>query len=252
MTETIDTQTEPTLTVVVPVKNEETNIVPLLDEIRAALSGRCAYEVIYVDDGSDDGTPAALQQAALNDPALRVIRHAQCCGQSSAVVTGARFAKSPWIATLDGDGQNDPADLCKLLDARDAAPDPDAVQLVAGQRVKRQDSQLKLLSSRIANGVRSKLLSDGARDTGCGIKLFRKDSFLQLPPFDHMHRFLPALFHRNRGVVLFVDVSHRPRTRGKSKYGLHNRLWVGIVDIVGVMWLNRRPVRPDPHEEKRP
>jgi len=236
----------------VPVKNEADNVLPLTEEIVAALADRLSYEIIYVDDGSDDATPDALRAAMADVPMLRVLRHQTCCGQSAGVVTGVRAARGEWIATLDGDGQNNPADLPKLLDARQNAASPHRLQLVAGQRQRRQDSAIKLFSSRIANAVRSRLLHDDARDTGCGLKLFRKDAFLQLPAFDHIHRFLPALFVRNNGEVIFVDVSHRPRTKGKSKYGLHNRLWVGIVDMIGVLWLNRRPVRPVAHEEPRP
>lgn len=237
------------LSVVVPVRNEAANIRPLIEEIVSALRERMGFEILYVDDGSTDGTADALRACRDDYPMLRILHHESSCGQSAAILTGARQARGEWIATLDGDGQNDPADILKLLEARRLARNAARFQLVAGQRLKRRDSALKRFSSRIANGVRSRLLRDGARDTGCGLKLFRREAFLRLPAFNHMHRFLPALFARHAGDVIFVDVSHRPRTRGVSKYGMHNRLWVGIVDMVGVMWLNRRSVRPVVREE---
>ena len=239
------------MSVVVPVRNEEENVAPLLAEIAGALQGVVPFEVIYVDDGSDDGTPAALAAATIRHPWLRVLRHERSCGQSAAIHTAVKAARHPWIATLDGDGQNDPADIPALLDAAldawragasDAAPRgarPPSV-LIAGHRVSRNDSWLRRLSSRVANGVRSRLLGDGTPDTGCGLKVFGREAFLELPFFDHMHRFLPALFLRHGGFVASVPVRHRPRTAGRSKYGVHNRLWVGIVDLFGVMWLQRR------------
>jgi len=231
------------LSLVVPVRNEAENIEPLVGEIREALDGVCDYEVIYVDDGSDDATPQRLDGLRRNFTRLRVLHHQTSCGQSTAVLTGVRAARGAWIATLDGDGQNDPADIPKLLAARDAAGGDPRV-LFAGYRRKRRDTWLKRISSRIANGVRSRLLQDNTPDTGCGLKLFARDTFLALPHFDHMHRFLPALILRAGGRVLSVEVNHRPRERGKSKYGLHNRLWVGIVDLFGVMWLRRRQRLP--------
>ena len=168
------------------------------------------------------------------------VRHEVSCGQSAAIRTGVKAARAPWIATLDGDGQNDPADIPKLIAARDL-PENRSVQLIMGNRsASRKDTAYRRLQSRIANGVRSGLLGDGTPDTGCGIKLFLRDTFLELPRFDHMHRFLPALFQRQGSRVVSVPVSHRERTRGTSKYGMLNRLWVGIVDIIGVMWLRRR------------
>ena len=173
-------------------------------------------------------------------PALRVLRHSFRSGQSAAVVSGVRAAHAPWVATLDGDGQNDPADIPKLIAARDR-PENRSVQLFMGNRsASRKDTAYRRLQSRIANGVRSGLLGDGTPDTGCGIKLFSREVFMDLPRFDHMHRFLPALFQRHGARVISVPVSHRQRTRGTSKYGMLNRLWVGIIDIVGVMWLRRR------------
>lgn len=229
------------VSLVVPVHNEEENIVPLLAEIQAALAG-IEHEVIYVDDGSTDATLARLNEVADRMPNLRIVRHATACGQSTAVVTGVRHARAPWVATLDGDGQNNPADIPKMLAAAlrgsDSADRP--LLCVCGYRRTRRDTWLKRLSSRIANRVRSTLLKDDTPDTGCGLKVFSREAFLCLPYFDHMHRFLPALFLRMGGTIISVEVNHRERTRGISKYGLFNRLWVGIVDICGVAWLQRR------------
>ena len=229
------------VSVVVPVRNEVDNVGPLTEEIRAALRGVVDYEIIYVDDGSNDGTDEALRALMQTHPELRTIRHKHSCGQSTAVLTGVRAARHPWIATLDGDGQNDPADIPALLAARGEGA---AIPLICGWRRKRKDTWLKRLSSRIANGVRSRALRDSTPDTGCGLKVFNRAVFLSLPYFDHMHRFLPALVLRAGGKVISVEVNHRPRVRGKSNYGLHNRLWVGIVDIFGVMWLLRRAKIP--------
>jgi dolichol-phosphate mannosyltransferase len=224
--------------VVVPVCNEAENVEPLAREIHAALSSR-SYEMIFVDDGSTDDTAAILDKLKAALPALRVLRHSFRSGQSAAVASGVRAARAPWVATLDGDGQNDPADIPKLIAARDGN-EGRGVQLFMGNRTTRKDTPFRRLQSRIANGVRGSLLGDGTPDTGCGIKLFSRDVFLELPRFDHMHRFLPALFQRQGARVISVPVNHRPRLRGTSKYGMLNRLWVGIVDICGVMWLRRR------------
>jgi dolichol-phosphate mannosyltransferase len=225
--------------VVVPVCNEAENVEPLAREIDAALNGR-SYEMIFVDDGSTDQTAAILKTLKASMPAMRVLSHSFRSGQSAAVASGVRAARAPWVATLDGDGQNDPADIPKLIAARDS-PQGRGVQLFMGNRkASRKDTAFRKLQSSIANGVRSSLLGDGTPDTGCGIKLFARDTFMDLPRFDHMHRFLPALFQRHGARVISVPVSHRPRTRGTSKYGMLNRLWVGIVDIAGVIWLRRR------------
>jgi dolichol-phosphate mannosyltransferase len=227
------------LSVVVPVCNEAENVEPLAREIDAALQG-VAYEMIFIDDGSTDDTAMILRRLKSALPALRVLRHSFRSGQSAAVASGVRAARAPWIATLDGDGQNDPADIPKLL-AEQAKFENRGVLLFMGNRkASRKDSAFRKLQSGIANGVRSSLLGDGTPDTGCGIKLFSREMFLELPRFDHMHRFLPALFQRHGSRVVSVPVGHRPRTRGTSKYGMLNRLWVGIVDIAGVMWLRRR------------
>lgn len=225
------------LSVVVPVCNEAENVEPLAREIDAALRGS-EYEMIFVDDGSTDETATVLRRLKTELPALRVLRHSFRSGQSAAVASGVRAARAPWIATLDGDGQNDPADIPRLIAARESNQ---GVQLFMGNRkASRKDTAFRKLQSNIANGVRASLLGDGTPDTGCGIKLFSRSVFMELPRFDHMHRFLPALFQRQGARVISVPVSHRERTRGKSKYGMLNRLWVGIVDIAGVMWLRRR------------
>jgi dolichol-phosphate mannosyltransferase len=231
----------PELSVVVPVYNEQDNILPLLAEIAAALRGRGAYEVVYVDDASSDGTLGVLTRARMLHPELRVLRHRERSGQSTAIRNGVKAARGRWIATLDGDGQNDPADIPKLLAMRDGSP-PE-IRLFAGWRVNRQDSGSKRWASRLANAIRSRLLRDETPDTGCGIKLFERDAFLDLPYFDHMHRFLPALVQRAGWQVRSVPVNHRPRGTGISKYNNLNRALVGIADLRGVAWLIRRSKR---------
>jgi dolichol-phosphate mannosyltransferase len=232
------------LSVVVPVKDEAENVLPLIREIVAALDGRTSFEIVYVDDGSTDGTVDALQAARDDFPSLRVVRHDGCFGQSQAIQTGVRQARAPLIATLDGDGQNDPADIPALLKRfADEGGSADALLMIAGWRAKRKDTWLKRMSSKIANAVRGSLLGDATPDTGCGLKVFPRAMFLAFPGFNHMHRFMPALTIRAGGRVVSVEVNHRPRERGQSKYGLFNRLWVGIVDLFGVMWLNRRANR---------
>ncbi len=225
--------------VVVPVCNEAENVEPLVREIHAAMFAR-NYEMIFIDDGSTDDTALILKRLKSEFPALRVLRHSFRSGQSAAVATGVRAARAPWIATLDGDGQNDPADIPKLIAERDSANGRGVLLFMGNRKASRKDTAFRKLQSAIANGVRSGLLGDGTPDTGCGIKLFSREQFLELPRFDHMHRFLPALFLRHGARVVSVPVSHRARTRGTSKYGMLNRLWVGIVDIFGVMWLRRR------------
>jgi dolichol-phosphate mannosyltransferase len=230
----------PEVSVVIPVCNEQDNVLPLAREIHAALAGRFRFETIFVDDGSTDGTAAAVREARAGGMAeVRLIRHTVRSGQSAAVATGVREARAPWIATLDGDGQNDPADIPKLLETALRSGSP-RLRLVMGNRTTRRDTWLRRLSSRVANGVRGGLLRDGTPDTGCGIKVFDRGVFLDMPRFNHMHRFMPALFQREGYEVVSVPVNHRERTRGQSKYGLHNRLWVGIIDLFGVMCLIRR------------
>lgn len=227
------------LSVVVPVRNEAQNIIPLIEEISAALSA-IPHEIVYIDDGSTDATPQALLDAGQRWPhTLTIRRHRSGCGQSAAIVTGVRAAQGTWIATIDGDGQNDPADIPRLF--AQAGP---SFTLIAGHRTTRRDGWVKRRTSRIANRVRAGLLHDATPDTGCGLKVFRRDAFLELPHFDHMHRYLPALFIRAGGQVVSVPVNHRPRLRGVSKYGTLDRLWVGLFDLVGVYWLQRRWQRP--------
>ena len=227
------------LSVIIPARNEAPNVAPLVAEIRAALDGAVAYEIVYVDDGSSDDTAAVIRAAARDGAPVRLLRHARSCGQSAAVRSGILAARAPWIATLDADGQNDPADIRKLWELARSAPAPDKL-LLAGYRQKRRDTAVKRLSSRIANAVRGGMLKDRTPDTGCGLKLLRRELYLALPFFDHNHRFLPALVLREGGTVQSVAVNHRPRQRGKSNYGTLDRLWVGIVDLFGVMWLQRR------------
>jgi dolichol-phosphate mannosyltransferase len=237
---------QPLISVVVPVHDESLNVRPLLDEIEAALAPLGAFEAVFVDDRSNDDTLAVLQDYARSHPWLTVVAHRNNCGQSTAVRTGVREAGAPLVATLDGDGQNDPADIPALL-ARwraVAAQQPGRPVLIAGWRNQRRDTWVRRLSSRVANGVRSRLLRDATPDTGCGLKLFGREDFLALPYFDHMHRFLPALVQRAGGVVESVPVRHRPRTQGRSHYGISNRLWVGLVDLLGVAWLQRRAKLP--------
>ena len=231
----------PDLSVVVPVHNERDNIVPLLSEIAAALRGKSDFEIVYVDDLSRDDTLAVLTAAKAQFPELRVLRHVAQSGQSTALRTGIKAARGTWIATLDGDGQNDPADIPKLLAMRDESPA--AIKLYAGWRVNRQDSGSKRWASRWANRIRSNLLKDETPDTGCGIKLFERSVFLDLPYFDHMHRYLPALVQRAGWQVTSVPVNQRARGAGVSKYNNLNRALVGISDLRGVAWLIRRSKR---------
>lgn len=230
----------PPLAVVVPVRDEAGNIGPLLDEIDAALNA-FDVEIVYVDDGSRDATAAELAAAQHRSPRLRVLTHRTPAGQSAALWTGVAAARASWIVTLDGDGQNDPADIIRLI----ALAERGGVDLVAGVRTTRHDPLSRRLSSRVANAVRSWLLGDAIADSSCGLKLFRRADYLALPRFDHMHRFLPALFQRDGRRVVTCPVGHRPRRAGRSKYGIANRLWVGIIDLLGVMWLMRRGRRPE-------
>jgi len=231
------------LSVVIPARNEAPNVTPLVGEIRTALDGRVDYEIIYVDDGSSDATADAIRTLMRDFPRLRLIRHAQSCGQSAAIHSGIAAARAPWIATLDADGQNDPADIPRLWGIACVSSAQEKL-LIAGFRQKRRDTVVKRLSSRIANAVRSRMLKDSTPDTGCGLKLLRRELYLSLPFFDHNHRFLPALVLRQGGRVQSVAVHHRPRQRGVSNYGLFDRLWVGIADLFGMMWLQRRAKNP--------
>jgi dolichol-phosphate mannosyltransferase len=236
----------PAVSVVVPVRNEAGNIAPLVAEIAAALAGH-AFEILYVNDGSRDATEEELRGLMAQRPWLRQIRHAQSCGQSAAVRSGVAAARAAIVVTLDGDGQNDPAFIPALLTALEqGAP---RVGLIAGQRVGRKATGFKRWQSRVANAVRGAVLRDGTRDTGCGLKAFRRDLFLTLPYFDGLHRFLPALVRREGYDIGYVDVVDRPRHQGTSNYGLWDRLWVGILDLAGVWWLIRRRKRVPECEE---
>jgi len=234
------------ISVVVPVHNEAGNIISLIEEINAAMQHAKNYEIIYVNDGSTDETEAVLTQALSKFDKLRVIRHRYSCGQSTAIYTGIRSAKYDCIATLDGDGQNDPADIPHLYEVLINQKQQIAnLAMVAGWRNKRHDSAWRLFSSKIANAVRSRLLGDNTPDTGCGLKVFFREKFLELPYFDHMHRFLPALILRAGGQVISEPVSHRARIIGSSNYGTLDRLWAGIIDLVGVIWLIKRAKRAE-------
>jgi dolichol-phosphate mannosyltransferase len=226
------------VSVVVPVRNEADNVGPLIAEIAAALDGKWAYEIIYVNDGSTDATESMLRAQMRERANLRQLKHAQSCGQSAAVRSGVRAARGRIVATLDGDGQNDPAFLPALITAIESGAG--RIGLVAGQRVGRKDTAFKKLQSKIANGVRGSILRDGTRDTGCGLKAFLRDAFLMMPYFDGLHRFLPALFRREGFEIGYVDVKDRPRRSGVSNYGFFDRLWIGIMDLAGVWWLIRR------------
>lgn len=237
----------PELSVVVPVHDEAGSIQSLVGEIIDALTGVTTFEIVYVDDGSSDATLELLAAARTHAPMLRVLRHARSMGQSTALRTGVLAARGLWIATLDGDGQNDPADIPALLArARELARERrDNAVLIAGWRSKRRDGWYTRWQSRVANALRARLLRDGTPDTGCGLKVYARELFIALPYFDHMHRFMPALVKRAGGEVQSLPVNHRPRTRGRSHYGLLNRLGAGIIDTVGVMWLARRARLPD-------
>jgi glycosyltransferase involved in cell wall biosynthesis len=235
--------TEVAVSIVVPVRNEADNIAPLVAEIAAALDGRWGHEIIYVNDGSTDATAERLAETMKLRTNLRQLRHAKSTGQSAAVRSGVRAARGPIVATLDGDGQNNPAFLPDLISAIEKGGE--GVGLAAGQRVGRKDTGFKKLQSRIANGVRNAILKDGTRDTGCGLKAFRREVFLMMPYFDGLHRFLPALMRREGYEIVYVDVVDRPRHSGVSNYGFFDRLWIGILDLFGVWWLIRRK-KPTP------
>ncbi len=225
------------LSVVIPVHNESANIAALIDEVGIALQGLIAFELIVVDDTSSDDTLEILTGAAGVRPWLRVLHHRTNAGQSTAILSGIRAATADWIATLDGDGQNDPGDIPALLEMRAQRPD---LGMICGHRHKRRDTIVRRWSSRIANGVRSNMLGDDTPDTGCGLKLFERSTFMAMPHFDHFHRFMPALFRAQGAAIASVAVNHRARGGGVSHYGVWNRLGVGIVDMIGVMWLKRR------------
>lgn len=243
------TEISTAVSIVIPARNEAENIGALLDGIDAALAGR-DYEVIVVDDASDDGMAEVLAARLATAPRLRVLRHDRAGGQSAAVNSGVRAARGGICATLDGDGQNPPEELPKLI-APLEAPGAEAIGLVAGQRVGRQDTFSKKFASRFANALRARVLHDGTRDTGCGLKAFRREPFLNLPYFDHMHRYLPALFVRDGWAVAHVDVAHRARGGGRSHYSNLQRALVGAVDLLAVAWLIKRRKKARPTEVSR-
>ena len=236
----------PHVSIVVPVYNEAGACADLAREIAAAFAG-LPHEILFVDDASRDDTRAILVALKADLPTLRVLAHGANSGQSRAVRTGVLAATGGIVVTLDGDGQNDPADAPGLV--RHLSEGPATLALVGGERVKRQDTAAKRIASRLANGIRKRLLNDQANDTGCGLKVFRRDAFLRLPYFDHMHRYLPALMIREGYQVAFAPVGHRPRTTGASKYTNLQRLWAALSDLTGVMWLNRRARLPEPVTE---
>jgi dolichol-phosphate mannosyltransferase len=229
------------ISVVVPVMNEEGNLADLIAEIAAASTKAPITEIVYVDDGSTDKTFEILKSLKVQYPMLRVVQHDKRSGQSAGLWTGVKAATNEIIATLDGDGQNDPADIPLVYDIYKTQSINGAKVMVAGQRKKRQDNLGRRLASRFANNLRSFLLKDNTRDTGCSLKMFTRTDYLNLPYFNHMHRFLPALMMRDGVTIAHVDVSHRARTTGVSKYTNFNRALVGVADLMGVMWLQRRP-----------
>jgi len=234
----------PKYSVVITVYNEEGNIDPVLAELYPVMARLGEpFEVVYCDDASTDRTAERLRGARQRYASLRVVRHRDNGGKSRALWTAVDCARGEWLIMLDGDGQNDPADIPRLIAKLSEAGPGSAPVMVAGTRRRRQDSWLKRLSSRVANRVRSAVLRDETPDTGCGLKLCRRDAFLRLPRFDHSHRFLPALLRRDGGSVAFVEVTDRPRLSGQSKYGLRNRLLTGVIDLAGVYWLMRRPAK---------
>lgn len=226
------------LSVVVPFLNEEGAVKAVLLEILDALQD-FDIEVIGVDDGSSDKTAAIIAEMAVEDARIHLIRHQNRAGQSSAIRSGVKAARYEWIVTLDGDGQNPPDQILRLIDAI-SGTDDSRVGLVQGQRTVRRDRVAKRWASRIANGIRSAVLNDGTRDSGCALKLFRRCAYLDLPFFDHLHRFMPAMMLREGWSIRFVDVSHRPRQSGRSNYNNLSRALAGIVDLAGVLWLIKR------------
>jgi len=227
------------ISVVVPVHNETDNVDSLIAEIDQALKTQEAFEMIFVDDGSTDDTLQKLKQAMQTYPHLRVLQHQRSCGQSRAIHSGVNAARHDWIATLDGDGQNDPADIPNLINAF-SEHNSDKLWMLAGFRHKRNDTGWRRFSSKFANAIRQAILHDDTPDTGCGLKLFRRDKFLNLPYFDHIHRFMPAMIQMAGGEVISVKVNHRARSHGQSKYGTLDRLMAGILDLLGVVWLRKR------------
>jgi len=232
----------PRFSIVVAVFNEADNVAPVTAEIMQAAFPLGPFELIYVDDGSNDATPERLRVLRARDGAIRVLRHDRRCGKSAALITGIGAARAPWIVTMDGDGQDDAAEIPRLLEAVWAAGEPSP--LVAGIRTARRDRRSRRLATKLANGLRQKLLRDVCPDTACGFKAFRRDVFLRLPSFEGMHRFLPALFQTFGHPLICVPVNHRKRLAGKSKYTNFGRAVVGVADMLGIVWLRRRTRLP--------
>lgn len=247
-----DSENDPEISVVVPVCDEEENVAPLIAEIATAFPDRAACEMIFVDDGSRDGTPAALSACMADHPNLRVLTHGTRSGQSRAIRTGVLAARGRLIGVLDGDGQNDPADLPRLVEVfRTAESEAEPIGMVMGERQKRQDTGFRRFISRVANACNRSLLNHTARDVGCGLKIVSAEAFRRIPYFDHMHRFMPALIGREGFTVRYERVNHRSRPRGESKYGTLERAMAGIVDILAVYWLVKRSKRPQVTETTR-
>lgn len=248
---TVHTVTAPELSVVIPVYNEECSIAELINETVAVLEGKYSFEIIIVDDGSSDKTVHVLKTLLAHHDNLKLLVHERNYGQSSAIHTGFTAASAEWVITMDGDGQNDPHDILKLLDILNSPDSKPNLKLICGYRINRNDNFIKRISSRVANKIRSSILGDMTPDTGCGLKLVNKRTFLKLPFFDHMHRFIPALVLQSGGELISVEVNHRPRLQGVSKYGTHDRLWTGIIDMFAVLWLKRRNKLPKVEEVKK-
>ena len=231
------------ISVIVPVHNEAENVTSLLAELSSVDVNGIPLEFVFVDDASDDETLNVLKTLQISEPRLRILCHDKTAGQSTAIRTGVVNASCGWIVTMDGDGQNDPADIPKFVQALDGHLPGEVPFLVAGDRSHlRKDSTVKRITSKIANSIRNFLLKENCPDSGCGMKLFSRESFLNLPYFNHMHRFLPTLYLRSGGKILMVATNHRPRNHGSSHYGTWGRMWAGIVDLLGVMWLRRRAI----------
>lgn len=239
------------LTIVVPVQDEAGNLTPLMDEIKAALDGVMAWEVVFVDDGSKDGSADEMARLAAENNNVRVVSHRKNCGKSRALISAIRVAAGPMIVTIDGDGQDNPAEIPLFWAKVTAGGQPNLNLVVSGWRKNRKDGTWRMLISRFANKLRSTLLGDSTPDSGCGFKMFPRDKFLELPRFDNMHRFLPALFKKCGCELTTQEINQRPRTRGKSKYGTFDRAWVGFWDLMGVMWLQRRTRYPEVVERGR-
>jgi dolichol-phosphate mannosyltransferase len=238
------------LSIVVPVRNEAENVTAVATEIRATLAGKIPFEIIFADDGSNDGTPAELKKLKQQVPEVRVVTLDRPSGKSRAIIEAVRRARAPIVCTMDGDGQDDPKFIPAFLERMSAPGAKGANRIVCAHRQNRKDTWLKQRVSPIANAIRRAVLKDNTPDSGCGYKMFPRDAYLELPRFENMHRFLPALFIRRGGEAVSVPVMHRPRAKGRSKYGVFDRAWVGFWDLLGVAWLARRTTNPGVKEEQ--